>query len=626
MDSVAAIRRRVELARTDGERAQALTDLASALYEYDAGEAVTVAKEAIELCDRLGDAHGLAWARHHLAWSLNSLGRLDEAMTEQLGVLAQFEALRDQKGIGHALMALGDLHGEAGDTSAALDFLERAAKPLEAAEDDVGRGVLCNLTGIALSYEGRHEEAASHFQRAEEVFQSLGDQVRISMAKINQAFELLTMAGPDSGTDARLVKARSLATEAIERGRELGDDGRSTIAYGLSLMARVRGAEGDLDSAVALSEEGETAARSCGFDLLAFDIAVDRIGWLTGARRLHEARSHFDRLAATQQHRDSRRLEARLVEAESNLLEAEGDYAGALAALRSFHLIDGELHTDAAERRARLTSARFEVETARRETELAQLRIAELEALDHEKRDFLASVSHELRTPLAAVLGFATELSEQWDNFAADEARGLVNLIARQSADISSIVDDLLTITRLEAGTMKVYPVEVELAEQLTGLVTTLGREAGREIACLGSSRALADPNRLRQIVRNLVTNAFRYGGPVVRVAISDNPPTIEVRDTGGPIPANRVTTMFDPFDHADDGGRTPNSVGLGLAVARSLALMMEGDLVYEFDGKESVFRLTLRPPPLATEFLLNTVEGAPVDVRGSVVPTRFGA
>jgi signal transduction histidine kinase len=70
----------------------------------------------------------------------------------------------------------------------------------------------------------------------------------------------------------------------------------------------------------------------------------------------------------------------------------------------------------------------------------------------------------------------------------------------------------------------------------------------------------------------------------------------VEVRDSGGPIPPGRVATMFDSFDHTDDGEKNPSSVGLGLAVARSLARLMGGDLVYDYDG-ESIFRLTLVPP-----------------------------
>ena len=244
--------------------------------------------------------------------------------------------------------------------------------------------------------------------------------------------------------------------------------------------------------------------------------------------------------------------------------------------------------------------ARFEVESARRETRLAKSRIAQLEALDNDKRDFLASVSHELRTPLTAVMGFATELAESWERFDPPEARAVVSLIARQSSDIADIVEDLLTITRLEAGSMTVRPSNIEASEQVAGLVETLARDAGRTIGCRGSAHLWADATRLRQVVRNLVTNALRYGGEAVNVVIGrdDQVGFVEVRDSGGPIPAGRVETMFNAFEHWDDGGRTPNSVGLGLAVARSLARAMDGDLIYRYDEGQSAFRLTLPSSP----------------------------
>ena len=275
-----------------------------------------------------------------------------------------------------------------------------------------------------------------------------------------------------------------------------------------------------------------------------------------------------------------------------------GDHAGALACHREFHRLDGELHTDQAERRASLATTRFQVERARQEAELAQVRVSELEALDHDKRDFLASISHELRTPLAAVLGFATELAESWDGFEPEEARSLVRLIASQSADISSIVDDLLTVTRLEAGTMTFYPSAVAVGEHLADMVETSGRESGRSIAWRGDAVGVGRPEPSPQIVRNLITNAIRYGGEQIGVLVSSDATgaSIEVEDSGGPIPASRVATMFEPFDHSDNGGRTPNSVGLGLAVARSLARVMGGELDYRHDG-ESVFRLVLPVP-----------------------------
>jgi signal transduction histidine kinase len=129
-------------------------------------------------------------------------------------------------------------------------------------------------------------------------------------------------------------------------------------------------------------------------------------------------------------------------------------------------------------------------------------------------------------------------------------------------------------------------------------MVDTTGRESGRTIGWTGNALVWADPTRLRQIVRNLITNAIRYGGDKIEVVVSADGPTavIDVRDSGGPILAARVETMFEPFDHTDSGGRTPNSVGLGLAVARSLARIMGGDLTYHYDG-ESVFHLELPVP-----------------------------
>jgi signal transduction histidine kinase len=593
-------RRRVQEAQHDTERLAALNELSAALYEYDSAEAVTVADTAIALADAVGDGAARASALHHKGWALSSMGRLDDALDSQLSARAQFELEGNMSGVANALMAIGDLYGDVGDTSTALEYLDRARAPLRLANDELGVGLLTNLTGIALSHEGRHEEALDLFEQAETVYLRLGDELRVGTAKINQGFELLALSENCEAHERApaIERVAVLAEEIIDRGEKLGDDGRHTLAYGRSLRAHVLAATRPIDDAIDAAVIAEAEATSGGLDQLAVELALDRAGWLIGAGRNDEAGMLVEEAADRSKRLDMKRLLVRATALRADLLEAVGDYAEALAWHREYHRLDGDLHTDQAERRASLATTRFQVERARQEAELARVRVSELEALDHDKREFLASISHELRTPLAAVLGFATELSDSWDVFEPEEARSLVRLIASQSADISSIVDDLLTVTRLEAGTMTFYPSAVGVAEHLADMVETSGRESGRRISWQGDAMVWTDPNRLRQIVRNLITNAIRYGGEEISVCVTSHPTgaNIEIKDSGGPIPAGRVATMFDPFVHADSGGRTPNSVGLGLAVARSLARIMGGELDYRHDGG-SVFRLALPLP-----------------------------
>jgi signal transduction histidine kinase len=106
---------------------------------------------------------------------------------------------------------------------------------------------------------------------------------------------------------------------------------------------------------------------------------------------------------------------------------------------------------------------------------------------------------------------------------------------------------------------------------------------------------ASGDPVRVRQILRNLVVNAHRYGGSERRMALTDSNGTVtfEIRDSGGPLPETIAQRIFEPYQRAHHGEGSPASIGLGLAVSRQLAAMMGGDVRYHHDG-ESVFSLVL--------------------------------
>jgi signal transduction histidine kinase len=209
------------------------------------------------------------------------------------------------------------------------------------------------------------------------------------------------------------------------------------------------------------------------------------------------------------------------------------------------------------------------------------------------KDEFIANISHELRTPLTAVIGLTSELAGT--SMSPEEHEELMQLVAGQAAEMANIVDDLLVAARAEMGTVTIETQAVDLIEELKSTVEGLGMSV--EMPSERPPLVFADPRRVRQILRNLLTNAQRYGGSRRRIVTGSliDQVWLEVRDDGEGISDEQAAHIFDPYVTGQKG--VHGSVGLGLAVARQLAELMGGTLHYERSVSESVFRLQL---PLA--------------------------
>jgi signal transduction histidine kinase len=232
---------------------------------------------------------------------------------------------------------------------------------------------------------------------------------------------------------------------------------------------------------------------------------------------------------------------------------------------------------------------------ALRETAESQLR----DSL-RSKEQLIASISHEMRTPLTAVVGFAQLLQIQDSGLSTEERAELIQSIADEGLDLTNIVEDLLTAAKAEAGTLTVVKVPVDLRANAAQVLETLNRH--QPIELVGSAvRVSGDPGRVRQILRNLISNALRYGGDEIRVNVIDEPsPRVQVRDNGQGIHADERDRIFDPYQRAHDAPGLTASMGLGLTISRSLARLMGGDLTYRYEEGESIFELLL--PRLAPE------------------------
>lgn len=235
---------------------------------------------------------------------------------------------------------------------------------------------------------------------------------------------------------------------------------------------------------------------------------------------------------------------------------------------------------------------------------------------DHERRlrelldardEFVATISHELRTPLTAVVGLSEELRDRSHEIPEAEKIELTGLVAAQSLEVANIVEDLLVASRVGSDQVVVRRGPVNMSNEVRSVLDTyLGSTPPIAVDVSDDVRlALGDETRVRQILRNLVVNTQRYGGPSVRATISDLGDAIvtEIRDDGKPLPAHQRNAIFQPFFRARQTHGVTASVGLGLTVSRELARLMGGELSYEHDGSETIF--SLRLPVLADESIV---------------------
>ena len=250
------------------------------------------------------------------------------------------------------------------------------------------------------------------------------------------------------------------------------------------------------------------------------------------------------------------------------------------------------------------------------EKEILQARDA-AEAANRAKSVFLANMSHELRTPLTAVLGFAEIMSR--DPGIPERARENLGIIMRSGEHLLTLINDILDLSKIDAGRVEVDRRDVDLGELIRDIVNMMRGRAevkGLRLVLDQSSEfprfVNTDPGKIRQILVNLVGNAikFTHAGQVsIRLATETTPDghslVAEVRDTGIGIGRGDLDRIFHPFEQI--GNRMTEGTGLGLTITRQYVQMLGGRISVDSElGKGSCFRFTI---PLGN---LNAASQAP--------------
>lgn len=245
----------------------------------------------------------------------------------------------------------------------------------------------------------------------------------------------------------------------------------------------------------------------------------------------------------------------------------------------------GKVISDEAGKPLRVISALQDITSLKTNAQALMLARDEAEAATRAKSAFLATMSHEIRTPLNGVLGMAQAMAM---GELSGHQRERLDVIRQSGESLLAILNDVLDLSKIEAGKLEIEKAEFDLAELLRGVRATFAATAemkglALDIAVDRSAAGIweGDPVRVRQILNNLVSNALKFtetGGVKVSVRRKDGEVRISVRDTGIGVAPEAVARLFEKFEQADASTtRQYGGTGLGLAICRDLAGLMNG-------------------------------------------------
>ena len=569
------------------------------------------AKVAIDEALVLADADGkttrldgdLALSQGRLA---DATGNITLALKSYQRAHDIFAALNIPRYQSIALQCLGNIYGNAHDFNREIAYYQQASQVYS--QDPALELSADNNIGFALQELGRHSEAVDHFNSALAI-----------ATKLDSPFleaDIQTNLAAAYAKERRFADARTAADRALKLLAHLKDNGQEPFVWGVK--AEVEYQRGDLSGAVADMNRAFT-----GVDLKSTNSPFRDMHEF--AYRIYADAGNFP--LALQHLESFKRLddEGRTLTASANLalLGAQFDFAN--QRLEIEHLKSEQLRRDMSIRESRIAIQRAafvavllaglalilwiswrhmivrrhgaelakslaerDVEIERRTKVEAQLRVAmeAAEQANRAKTHFLANMSHELRTPLNAIIGFSDLMMS--GNLPPAKNLEYATDVNTSGRRLLVILDDILDMARIDAGTVTLDDDEVSLGEIADQSVVALEEELpgqGRAVHVRGEGRDIrvrADKSRLKQILTHLLTNAVKSvkANPNVDVVFERNGDgvCIVVRDNGSGIPPDKLSFVLEPFGQAENAyARSHGGVGLGLPIVKSLVELHGG-------------------------------------------------
>lgn len=590
------LKERYELAGTEKEKIDLLIDMTLEIRNDDAERAMVMAEEIIERSEAIHYSAGIGNGFNHKGACYWLMGEYEDGLDELTAAFSIAEEIGDRTLKAKVLNNFGRIYRNLGDLSNALRDFEAALEINEAMGNEINQTI--NLMNISnLYYDlGDYDTALEYALKCQPIFEKYDDVSRL----ITIYYSLGDIYFKKGYFDEALkyFQKNQELTEEDTHGRSMADSGVGKVYYKLN----------DFDNAKKYLDRALTQAKALNnpeAEIVA-EFYIGRLYLNQGNyRNALDFLEHAYELA-----KDSLRRHdlMSIHEFLSDLYDRMGNIPKAFYHLKAYEKLKEAIFQQATLNKLRNLQIKSQIEVAKKEKEVAE-RTARL------KQQFMANMSHEIRTPMNAITGITRLLL---DKDPRPEQVKYLNVIKQASDNLLVIINDILDLSKIEAGKIIIEHIDFSLRELIQGIYEVMVLKAEQKnlefkvaVAEGLPDKLVGDPTRLNQILINLIGNAIKFtdhgfislGCKAIKMDAEQAELEFTVSDTGIGISQDYVGRIFESFTQAGtDTARKFGGTGLGLTISKQLVDLMNGEIGVESEPEQGTTFKVIIPMAIARE------------------------
>jgi len=575
------------------ESVDILIQRAQVLRSRNVNQAMSLLDDALSIAQQASYQSGMAQIIRDRAACYLIQKNYKLSLTAFNEAIQFFQALGDRNGQLDCLNEISSIYFKLGDIPSAMEYILQSLKIHTDLGDSEGIANNYNELGKLYVFLQDYDNAIDHFKKGLKIFEGLKNKGQMvnSYFLLGNAYNW--MNDYDKALYYLLRASNSLEqlTDIDTKAKTLG-----SLAILYTKQKEYEKAIGYFNEALSVAKDGASSVVKAQIQKSLANLYID----LTQYDKAIEILNNALAIAQTSP------MEGQLVKIHEFLsmaYEKLGDSQNALAHYKIYSELDKHVASEEVNLKAKALHIRYDLEELRKQKEIAELS-------DKLKEQFLANVSHEIRTPMNGVLGMAHLLSK---TSPTKEQEEYIEAIKLSANNLMVIINDILDFSKINAGKIEFNENEFNLRELIRGIIQILQVKADEKKIKIGCTidyrikdNLVGDPIRLNQILMNLMGNAVKFtehGKVMLEVKLMEQHDTtckirMKVIDSGIGIPENKLQSIFDSFEQADNNKRRYEGTGLGLTIVKQLVELQGGDISVKSqvnNGSEFTVDMTFR-------------------------------